>query len=664
MIPTSTMDGRDPRWQNDAGVVEGGQNDASVDATRYERSSRAARDQQVPKIATPPVDPNSAEERAANIVRRYSRMPHQSMRLNIERRVRDEESSVGGTTRPGLPNGVLSSLLTLYNNQHQPRTVDPASQASTAVNTPGEYPGGGAPPYGSEWSGAAVAKQAPGIIRSDSQLSTYTNDLPPLSRTNSTDTLVQEGGSWGEKLKSTLSRTPSEKRKKAEIYITRHVAQIIERQDFILRLARAMMMFGAPSHRLQAQITSTARVLEIDLALMYLPDIMLISFDDATTGTSSIRFIREPTGLDLGKLSEAYELYWKVIHDDLSVNDASAQLIQLMQAPKIYPWWLLMIIGGLTSSFITVAAFNGSFLDALAVWPLGAILIGMQLLAARHELYSNVFEIVITAFFSFIAGGMAASHRLCYPAIASGSVILILPGFIVLSGGLEIMSRSIVSGSVRMVYAVIYTLFLGFGLGIGAKAYTRLVGSPIVGITDYTCTESHDPTGGWWQVTPSPFWAFLTVPGASVVLSLRNFMPIKSVELVLIVAISSIGFATNFFAARMFVNQADIASGVGAFAVGLVANLYSRFFSGNAFVIMVTGILFQVPSGLGAGGLFGFVSQQSAEGISSNETYQSGFQVGLQLISVTIGVTVGLGLSLLIVHPIPSRKRGGGVFSM
>jgi hypothetical protein len=58
--------------------------------------------------------------------------------------------------------------------------------------------------------------------------------------------------------------------------------------------------------------------------------------------------------------------------------------------------------------------------------------------------------------------------------------------------------------------------------------------------------------------------------------------------------------------------------------VGFVANVYGRFFSGNAFVIMVrlppslfpphlqatkllrvqiTGILFQVPSGLGKGGL-------------------------------------------------------------
>lgn len=94
--------------------------------------------------------------------------------------------------------------------------------------------------------------------------------------------------------------------------ITQHVAEIIQRQEFILKLARAMMMFGGPSHRFQAQVQSTAKVLEIDLACMYLPDVMLISFDDAATGTSNIKLIRQAAALDLGKLGLAYNIYWKV----------------------------------------------------------------------------------------------------------------------------------------------------------------------------------------------------------------------------------------------------------------------------------------------------------------------------------------------------------------
>ena len=38
-------------------------------------------------------------------------------------------------------------------------------------------------------------------------------------------------------------------------------------------------------------------------------------------------------------------------------------------------------------------------------------------------------------------------------------------------GSLELQSKNIVAGSVRMVYAVIYSLFLGFGITIGTSFY-------------------------------------------------------------------------------------------------------------------------------------------------------------------------------------------------
>ena len=118
-----------------------------------------------------------------------------------------------------------------------------------------------------------------------------------------------------------------------------------------------------------------------------------------------------------------------------------------------------------------------------------------------------------------------------------------------------------------------------------------------------------------------------------------------------------------------------------AFAVGLVANLYARLLKGNAFVVMVccilfgvtlflipelhahqiTGILFQLPSGLGSGGLLSYASQQAS---GSSDSYLAGFQTALKLVSVAIGLTIGLGLSLVITYPIQSRRREAGIFSL
>ena len=50
--------------------------------------------------------------------------------------------------------------------------------------------------------------------------------------------------------------------------------------------------------------------------------------------------------------------------------------------------------------------------------------------------------------------------------------------------------------------------------------------------------------------------------------------------------------------------------------------------------------MFQLPSGLGNGGLLTFASKSNTS--QSSTAYEAGFQVALQLVSVAIGLTVGL----------------------
>ncbi|EJC99465.1 uncharacterized protein FOMMEDRAFT_31180 [Fomitiporia mediterranea MF3/22] len=468
----------------------------------------------------------------------------------------------------------------------------------------------------------------------------------PRSGAATPDTMSDVGSQdhWDEKHRRwvnsgiSVEEKRKRKRKKAEIFITRHVAEIMQRQEFIMKLARAFMMFGAPSHRLPAQIQATARVLDMELSCMYLPDVMLISFDDAATSTSNIKFIRQGAALSLGKLQQAYDLYWKVIHDEVGVGEASRNLDALMQQRQPYSSWQLALFGGFCSAAIC------------------------QILSVRNELYSNVFEITIATLLSFLSAVFAGTHHFCYSAVASGSIVLILPGFLVLNGSLELSSRNIISGSVRLCYAIMYAIFLGFGLSIGGTLYEKVTHNPVSTPEDYTCASSHHELGPWYQRTPSTTWAFLTVPMFSLFLSLRNQAPWRKKELLVTVLISCLGWTCNHFSALKFPNRSDVSSAIGAFVVGFVANIYGRFFSGNAFVIMITGILFQLPSGLGNGGLITFASQNNSSGTTTS--YLSGFKTALQLISVCVGLTVGLGISLVVVFPIQSRKRAGGIFSL
>jgi hypothetical protein len=90
-------------------------------------------------------------------------------------------------------------------------------------------------------------------------------------------------------------------------------------------------------------------------------------------------------------------------------------------------------------------SFDGSFIDSVMCIPLGGMLVGIQLLSVWNELYSNIFECVAECFWmhgfffpdvhdritvatllSFLNAALASTHRFCYSAIASSSVVLVI----------------------------------------------------------------------------------------------------------------------------------------------------------------------------------------------------------------------------------------------
>lgn len=103
------------------------------------------------------------------------------------------------------------------------------------------------------------------------------------------------------------------------------------------------------------------------------------------------------------------------------------------------------------------------------------------------------------------------------------------------------------------------------------------------------------PDFPWW-LQPFPWWMeFIIVPVFSFLSSLANLQPIWSLELVIMVTISCVSYAANKGANLFIFNRSDVVSAIGAFAVGVLGNIYSRKMGGTAFTSMVTGVLFLVP---------------------------------------------------------------------
>ncbi|KAH8922489.1 DUF1212-domain-containing protein [Atractiella rhizophila] len=401
------------------------------------------------------------------------------------------------------------------------------------------------------------------------------------------------------------------------------------------------MTFGSPSHRLEAQLNATAKVLEIDAQFVHIPGVVVASFGDQETHTSETHFVKGSGGLVLGSLHHTHDVYRMVVHDEISVENGTAALNRLLKAKPTYPLWLRVVFATVITGVICPMGFGGSVLDAAISAIFGAMFGFLQLrVAATNPLYANIFEISTATIVSFIARGLSSTGLFCYESLSSSGVVMILPGYVILCGSLELASKNIVCGSVRMVYAIIYSLFLGFGIAIGSELEQGNV----------MCFR--DPSWQWYRQNVSAWWLFLMVPVVSLTMSLSNGQPWKSRELPVQVFISCTGFTLNRIANAYIFNHSDVVSFLGAFAIGVMGNFYSRVFKGTALTSMATGVLFLVPSGIAAAGGLAMTNVQGGD------SYSNGLVIGFRMVQVAIGITVGLFFSSFVVYSFGSKKRG------
>lgn len=177
--------------------------------------------------------------------------------------------------------------------------------------------------------------------------------------------LIDEDAVYSDLVGKPPKALPSSKDKKRRLSITKHVADILQRHNFLLKLAKALMTYGSPSHRLESQLNATAQVLEVDAQFVHLPTVVIASFGDTDTHTSETHFVKAGGGLDLGKLHHVHKIYRQVVHDEASVQEGSAALSRLLKAPPIYKIWQRMLFAAICAGTIAPIGFGGSFVDAV-----------------------------------------------------------------------------------------------------------------------------------------------------------------------------------------------------------------------------------------------------------------------------------------------------------
>ena len=420
-----------------------------------------------------------------------------------------------------------------------------------------------------------------------------------------------------------------------------------DEQLYLLKVCRALMLYGAPTHRLESYVKATSQVLALDTQAFYLPGCMFLSFDN------KVQIIRCTQSLNLSKLKDIHAIYKDVIHARITAAEASIKLGNVMDKQDKFRMWFRIAMYGLASAAIGPVSYGAHLADLPIIFALGSLVGFLELyLSQKSELYGYIFEISATIVVSFIARalGSVPGNIFCFSAISQASIVMILPGLMITNSALELQSRNIASGATRMVYGIIYTLFLAFGTTVGATIWGAIDPNAV------SDTQCRGDTPFWWQIMFVPLFATFYV-----LVNQAQWRDVPGMT-----TLTLVGWIVSFFSGKRFATNPQLAQVFGALSVGLLANVYSRAGFGMAFQLMVSAIFILVPGSFAAqGGLVSGV--KSANSVNSGdrayEPNTSLLQAGYTMIEIAIGLTVGLSVASLIVYPFRKKNRKSGIFS-
>lgn len=196
---------------------------------------------------------------------------------------------------------------------------------------------------------------------------------------------------------------------------------------------------------------------------------------------------------------------------------------------------------------------------------------------------------------------------------------------------MELSARHVITGTVRFVYAMIYALFIGYGLEVGTSIYEAVDARSSPAQFD-ACTGNVPP----WLYT-------VLFPVMAISMSINLGASVR--QWPSMVCCSAVGFGVSVITSKVISNF-QIVGTISAFSVGLFGNLYFKITGELALVPLSCGIVSLVPGSVGIQGAY-FLIRQDDQGVS----------FATQMVVASLGISVGLFAATLAVSPNEHSKK-------
>jgi uncharacterized membrane protein YjjP (DUF1212 family) len=169
-----------------------------------------------------------------------------------------------------------------------------------------------------------------------------------------------------------------------------------QRREFILKLAKALLSYGAPSHRIESQLAMVSTILEARVSFVHIPSVIMVSLGDGGTKTMQTHFVRANSRIALSNLEQVHAITREVCRDKIACDTGTELLDNVLSAKALYPLYMRCFYCFICGSIICATAFGGSVIDMWISGTCAAFLgyLSLSPTTQQSSMIDNVYEYV------------------------------------------------------------------------------------------------------------------------------------------------------------------------------------------------------------------------------------------------------------------------------
>ncbi|KAJ3057323.1 hypothetical protein HK097_009276 [Rhizophlyctis rosea] len=372
----------------------------------------------------------------------------------------------------------------------------------------------------------------------------------------------------------------------------------------------------------------------------------MISFGEEDHG-SHMHLVKTYQGWNMSKLLDVTNLCHRLVYGEVQIEDALDELAAIRKRGG-YGKIAYFLCFPVMSLGFAITGFGGRWIDALIAGLFGCIVGGAGLAAERFPSFAYLCDFISALLVSFLA--RLVEWKLdgkcyCFSFITTtlSGLVMLFPGLSLTISIIEISTRNMISGTVRLFTALFTALLVGFGMSFGS-IFAKMVLYKTTDVPASMLTPTTIPAGcessGWCKSVHYGWYVPFFFPLAA---SVCIFFESRHRQWPIMFVASGVGLAvcTYLYLIPDLAATPQIPNVVAALLIGIISNAYARYTGDVAVGPILAGIINIVPGSMGVRSSLGFFENNVVNGT----------QFAFQMLTIGLSITMGLFMATLLVFP-------------